>query len=69
MCYYFDDIIKTEDFDFDDILLDETSHKNILVYNILYKNLIGEKPLRTMFDKVNGFIRLCDGTATMVIIF
>ena len=33
-CYYFDDIIKTEDFDLDDILIDEKSYENILVYNI-----------------------------------
>ena len=25
MCYYFDDIIKTEDFDLDNILIDEKS--------------------------------------------
>ena len=25
-CYYFDDIIKLEDFDFDNILIDEKSH-------------------------------------------
>ena len=27
-CYYFDDIIKLEDFDFDNILIDEKSHEN-----------------------------------------
>ena len=26
-CYYFDDIIKLEDFDLDNILIDEKSHK------------------------------------------
>ena len=36
-CYYFDDIIKIEDFDFDNILIDEKSYGNILVYNISYK--------------------------------
>ena len=30
MCYYFDDIIKTEDFEFD-ILLNEKSHENNLI--------------------------------------
>ena len=35
-CYYFDDIIKIEDFDLDNILIDQ----NILIYNISYKNLI-----------------------------
>ena len=43
-CYYFNDIIKLEDFDID-ILTDEKSHKNILIYNISYKTLIGPKPL------------------------
>ena len=27
MCYYFDDIIKFEDFDFDHILIGEKSHE------------------------------------------
>ena len=30
-CYYFDDIIKLEDFDLDNILVDEKSHENILI--------------------------------------
>ena len=55
-CYYFDDKIKIEDFDFDNILLDEKSHENILVHNISYKTLIGAKPSCIRFDKVGGFI-------------
>ena len=39
-CCYFDDIIKFEDFDFNIILLDEKSCKNILVYDISYKTLL-----------------------------
>ena len=35
-CYYFDDIIKIEDFDFDNIWFDEKSYANILVYDISY---------------------------------
>ena len=35
-CYYFDGIIKIEDFDFDNIWLDEKSYANILVYDISY---------------------------------
>ena len=34
MCYYFDDIIKLEDFDLANILVDEKSHENILIYDI-----------------------------------
>ena len=37
---YFDGIIKLEAFDLDNILIDEKLHKNILIYNILYKTLI-----------------------------
>ena len=33
-CCYFDDIIKSEDFDFDSTLLREKSYENILIYNI-----------------------------------
>ena len=33
-CYYFDDIIKLEDFDIENILIDEKSQENILIYNI-----------------------------------
>ena len=36
MCYYFNDIIKFEYFDFD-ILIDEKLYENILNYNISYK--------------------------------
>ena len=38
-CYYFDDIIKIKDFDLDNILIDEKSWENTLVYDILYKSL------------------------------
>ena len=39
-CYYFDDIIKIEEFDFDNILLDEEPYRNILIYDISYKTLM-----------------------------
>ena len=61
-CYYFDDIIKLEDFDLDNILIDEKSHENILIYNISYKTLIDQKPLRIIFDQIDGFIIIYDGT-------
>ena len=34
-CYYFDDLIKFEEFNFDNILMDEKSYENILLYDIL----------------------------------
>ena len=51
-----------EDFDIDNILIDKKSHENILIYDISYKTLIGSKPLRIRFDKIDGFIRIYDGT-------
>ena len=47
-CYYFDDIIF--DFDLDNILIEEKSHKIILDYNMSYKSLIDSKPLRNRFN-------------------
>ena len=38
-------------FYFDNILLDEISYENILVYDISCKALIGAKSLRVTFDK------------------
>ena len=59
-CYYFDEIIKSEDFDLDNVLVNEKSYKNIFVYNILYKALISDKPLCIKFDKIDGFMMEVD---------
>ena len=64
-CYYFYDIIKLEDFDLDNILIDKKSHKNILIYNISYFN---PKPLRIRFDKTYGFIRIDGKTRYLVLL-
>ena len=42
-------------------------HENILVYNTLYKRLIGSKSLDIRFDKINGFIRVYDATRYLVL--
>ena len=61
-CYYFNDIVKIEDFEFDfDNILKDKSHQNIFVYDILYKTLFVSKPLQITFDEVDGFIRVYDG--------
>ena len=65
--FYFDDIFEIEYFNLDNVLLDEKSCKNILPYNISYKTLIDIKLLRIMFDKINVFIRLYDGTRHLVL--
>ena len=59
-CYYFYNIIKMQDFNFDKILLDKKPYQNNLIYNILHKTLISTKLLHMRFDKVDGIIWVCD---------
>ena len=59
-CYFFDDIIKMQDFEFGNILLDEKPYQNVLIYNTLYKTLISTKQLHMRFDKVDRTIRVFD---------
>ena len=47
--FYFNDIIKLEDFDRDNILIYGKSLENILIYNISYETLIDSKPLWIRF--------------------
>ena len=47
--------------------MNEKSYLNILIYDILYKTLIGVKSLCIRFDKVDGFIRVYDGTRYLVL--
>ena len=61
MCYNFDEITKSEDFDLDYILINKL-HENIFIYDISYKTLIDPKSLRIRFDKISRFIRIYDGT-------
>ena len=59
--------IKFEDFDLNNTLVDEKLHENVLVYNISYKTLIGARPLRIRFDKIDVFIRFYHGTRYLVL--
>ena len=48
-------------------MIDEKSYQKDLVYSILYKTLIGAKPLRIGFDKVHGVIRVYDRTRYLIL--
>ena len=43
-------------------LTDGKSQKNILIYDVSYKTLIGPKPLHNRFNKIDGFIRIYNGS-------
>ena len=60
ICYYFDDIMRTGDFDFDNILLDKKSYKNSSENILIYKTFMGAKPLRIRFAEIDGFIKIYD---------
>ena len=61
-CRYFDDIMKVEDIDLDNILLDKKSYENILTLDISYKTFMCAKPLRIRLDEVDGIIKIYNGT-------
>ena len=48
-CYYFDDIIKLQDFNLDNILIHEKSYGSIWIYDISYK-------MSDWFSKIDGII-------------
>ena len=56
--YYFDEIIKIESSDPDNILIDKKLFENVLFYNISLESLIDSEPLRIRFDKIYGFTRV-----------
>ena len=58
---------KLEDFDSDNILTDEKAFKNILIYDVPYKILIGVKLLHIRFGLIDRFIRTYDGTRYLVL--
>ena len=55
--YYFDDIMNVNDLNLDNISLGKKSNENILIYHAANKTPHGDKPLRIIFDKVDGYIR------------
>ena len=59
-CNYFDDIMKSKDFDIDNMLIDEQSRENIFIYEISYETSIGPKNLQIKLDKIVGFTRIYD---------
>ena len=52
--------MRVIDIDFRDVLLNEKSYENILIYGISYKPFMGAKPLRIWFEKIDGFIKTSD---------
>lgn len=54
LCVIISKIINFGEVDFENIMLDRKSNENISIYNTSYKTLIGAKPLRVRFTKIDG---------------
>ena len=68
-CYHLDDIMKFEDSDLGNILLDEKLNDKILNYDVSKITLITAKSLRFRFDKVDGLIRCYDATKCLIVFY
>ena len=51
-------IIQIEDFNLDNILIDEKSNENILVYNISYKLLTDSQPFNISYKRFTDSQRI-----------
>ena len=60
---FFYDIIKLEDFDLDNILIDQN---HIKIFWYITFHLFSPKPLRIRFDKIDGFIRIYDASRYLI---
>ena len=65
-CYYFDDIIKIENFNLDNFNRWKMVRK-YFSYNISHKTLIDAKSLRIRLDIIDGFVTVYDGTRYLVL--
>ena len=61
-CYYFDNIVNINDLNLANILLEEKSYRNLLIYDVRYKTSYSAKPLCIISDKVGGYVRKYDRT-------
>ena len=52
----------------DNILIDEKSKENILIYGISYRNLIDPNAFRFRFDKLGGFVKMYDWSKCLVLL-
>ena len=66
-CYYFNDMIEFEDFDFDNILIAEKPHEGILIHDISDKTSIDPNALRIRFHKIDEFVTAYDRTRYLIL--
>ena len=72
--YFFNDIINIENFDWNNIKIDEKLHKDILIYyieNVKFKEYVkifSVNPLYLIFRNVNGYFEEIDKTRYLTLV-
>ena len=72
--YFFNDIINIENFDPNNIKIDEKSYKNILIYYIghvtikKYIKIYSVSPLYLIFGKLNGYFEEINGNKYLTLV-
>ena len=72
--YFFNDIINIENFDLNNIKIDEKSYKNILIYYIEYVTIkeyvkiYSVNPLYLIFRYVNGYFEEINGNRYLTLV-
>ena len=66
-CCYFNNIMRVADIKFYKTSLEEKSYENILIYDISYKTFMCAKQVHIRFNKIDGFIKIYDGTRYLVL--
>ena len=72
--YFFNDIIRIENFDVNNIKIDEKLYKNILIYYIRYvtikkdQNVYSVNPLYLGFNKMNGCFEGINGNKYLTLV-
>ena len=49
------------------ILFNKKSHEKTVIYEISYKNFIGAKPFCIWAEKIDGFIKIYNGTRDLIL--
>ena len=69
IAFYFDDIrMGVININFHNVLLDEKTSKDLLIYNSSYKTFMGEKLLCIWFNRIDGFIKIDNGIKFFVLL-
>ena len=58
---------KFKGFDFDNVLVDEKPHENVLIYNISHETWLILNSLRIRFNQINELIRIHDWTRCLIL--